>query len=79
MTDTQPGANVVVAACAVMTGPIEAVLVLSDGTEVNCSPPVVYVATQEQATELAALIGRHYQEHGHPMVPAGFRYDPPEE
>lgn len=51
---------------AVMTGPIQGVITLDDGTAVNVSQPFVAVDTPEQAAELAEKIGLHYAENGHP-------------
>lgn len=51
---------------AVLTGPITGLLTLADGTVVNVTPAVVEVADQEQAHELAFLIGEHWVKHGHP-------------
>ena len=51
---------------AVMTGPIQGVVHLDDGTAVNVSQPFVAVESQEQADELADKIGQHYAENGHP-------------
>lgn len=51
---------------AVMTGPIQGVINLEDGTAINVNQPFVAVASQEQADELADKIGQHYAANGHP-------------
>lgn len=51
---------------AVLTGPIQATLTLSDGTAVDVTPGLVFVETPEHAAELADLIGEHYARYGHP-------------
>lgn len=50
----------------VLTGPITGTVELSDGTVVDVSPVVVEVSSQEEADELADLIGQRYAEEGHP-------------
>lgn len=51
---------------AVLTGPIRGTVTKSDGTEVNVAPPIILVASVEEAEEIAFLVGEHYAEHGHP-------------
>ena len=51
---------------AVITGPIQALVTLEDGTVVNASPPVIYFDTQDQALDAADKIGKHYEANGHP-------------
>lgn len=50
----------------VLTGPITGTVEMSDGTVVDVSPTVVEVSSQEEADELADLIGQRYAEEGHP-------------
>lgn len=50
----------------VMTGPIQGLVTLDDGTKVNVNDPFVVVADQAQADELADKIGQHWAENGHP-------------
>lgn len=62
---------------AVLTGPITGTVTLSDGTEVDVSPEVVYVATVEAAEQVAHAVGQHYADAGHPTDP-NYTYQPPE-
>ena len=50
----------------VLTGPIQGTVELADGTVVDVSAPVVEVASQEQADEVAHLVGLRYAAEGHP-------------
>lgn len=50
----------------VMTGPIQGVITLADGTAVNVSHPYVAVPTPEHKDELTDRIGLHWVENGHP-------------
>lgn len=50
----------------VLTGPITGTVELADGTVVDVSPVVVEVSSQEEADELADLIGQRYAAEGHP-------------
>jgi hypothetical protein len=55
----------------VLTGPITGTVELSDGTVVDVSPVIVEVSSQDEANELADLIGQRYAAEGHPdMVEA---------
>lgn len=49
-----------------LTGPIQGLLTLADGTVVNVTPPIVEVTGQDQADELSFLIGERWVEQGHP-------------
>lgn len=51
---------------ALVTGPIQGLLTLEDGTVVNVTPAVIEVTGQEQADEISFLIGEHWVKHGHP-------------
>lgn len=51
---------------AVFTGPIQGEVRLSDGTMVDVTPPVIYVDTEQQAAEVASLIGDRHENEGHP-------------
>lgn len=51
---------------AVVTGPVQGSIHLSDGTDLDVSPAVVIVETAEQAAEVAHLIGERHQAQGHP-------------
>lgn len=51
---------------AVITGPIQSLITLEDGTVVNASPDVIYLETYEQALDAADKIGKHYETNGHP-------------
>jgi hypothetical protein len=51
---------------ALLTGPIQGLLTLQDGTVVNVTPDVIEVSGQEQADEVSFLIGEHWVQHGHP-------------
>jgi hypothetical protein len=51
----------------VMSGPIRERITLDDGTEYDCRPDFVEVASPEHAAELARLIGEHYESAGHPL------------
>jgi hypothetical protein len=50
----------------VLTGPVQGLKTLSDGTQVNVTPDSVAVGSLEQAAELAHLISMHHVENGHP-------------
>lgn len=50
----------------VMTGPVKKTFVLSNGVEVDTRPDLVYLDTQEEAAELAKLIGEY---HADPQTP----------
>jgi hypothetical protein len=60
----------------VLTGPVRRVFTMSDGTVYDATPDFVEVASDEHAAELADLIGKHYEENGHPSHDADkpFRY-----
>jgi hypothetical protein len=51
---------------ALVTGPIQGLVTLQDGTVVNVNPDVIEVTGQDQADEIAFLIGEHWVRHGHP-------------
>lgn len=48
-----------------LTGPIQGTVTLADGTVVDVSQPVIAVQ-DDQAEEIAHLIGQRYAEEGHP-------------
>lgn len=60
---------------AVATGPITGTITVADGTTYDVTPYFV-VVDPAHADELADLIGRHYEEHGHPQVEGDFIYNP---
>jgi hypothetical protein len=41
-------------------------VMLPDGTEVDTTPPVIYLDSQEQALEVAEQIRLGHVKHGHP-------------
>lgn len=51
---------------AVLTGPISGPVRLSDGSEVDVTPGVVYADSPEQAAEIAHAIGLAHAKAGHP-------------
>lgn len=67
----------------VLTGPITGTVTLEDGSTVDVSAPVIEVADEAQAAEVADLIAQRYSDEGHPNVPVdddhpeGFVYDAP--
>lgn len=73
---------------AVLVGPIPGSVTLADGRTVDVSGDVAVVDTQDDADEVAHLVGLHYKENGHPddieydpkkkaMVQREFDYQPP--
>lgn len=74
-------AEIVSSGHVVITGPIQGSVELADGKVVDVSPDVVEVQSQEEADEVAHLIGQRYSEEGHPAIPVdedhpeGFQYD----
>ncbi len=50
----------------VLTGPIQGVVELEDGTVVDVSPTFIEVDSQEAANEIADKIGQRYAAEGHP-------------
>lgn len=72
-----------------LSGPIQGLITLDDGTVVNVSPDQVDVdhLSADQVEELAHKVSLHYYEHGHPEdieegedgpVQRPFHYEPPE-
>jgi hypothetical protein len=51
---------------ALLTGPIKGPVRLADGSEVDVTPDVLWVDSQEEAAEIAHAIGKHWEKHGHP-------------
>jgi hypothetical protein len=49
-----------------LTGPINTTVTKADGTEVDVSGAAILVDDQDEADEIAFLIGEHWVEHGHP-------------
>jgi hypothetical protein len=39
---------------------------LADGTEVDVTPAVLLLDSEEEAAEIAHAIGQHWAKHGHP-------------
>lgn len=62
MAVTGPGPN----SHAVLTGPIQGLVTLADGTVVNATPDVVYFDSLDQAHDAADKIAKHYKANGHP-------------
>lgn len=70
-----------------LTGPIQGLVKLADGREINVTPAVI-VVDDADAEEIAHRIGLHYYENGHPddieqdedgnPVQRPFVYDAPE-
>lgn len=55
---------------AVVTGPAYGPVTCSDGTVYDVSEPVIEVASETHAGEVAHLIGVLHEEQGHPSNPA---------
>lgn len=49
-----------------LTGPVQGLLTLKDGTVVNVTPAAIEVTGQDQADEISFLIGEHWVKNGHP-------------
>lgn len=51
----------------VVTGPVNGVVQLPDGTQVNVTPHVVALASPEQVEDLSHVIAMTHVENGHPL------------
>lgn len=51
----------------ILTGPVQGLRTLSDGTQVDLTPDYVNVGSSEHRDEVLDLIGLQHVENGHPL------------